>query len=156
MSLISFIPDKYREGFKELATIDEVLFTKLMEGFSYSSLVASVGLLMDRVVKSQNIARENLEKIFSSVSSVMSFLEKKESIDEVVEDITNLAISGGIFTENEKDTFKRRFLSLLENKHIYYASKGYALMREHSNVFLSARIISDIRPVFDLDLEANT
>jgi hypothetical protein len=153
MPLISVIPDKYKEGFAKLAKIDEGVFNKIVDGFSYSSLVASVGLLIEKVIISQGVNREDIEKIFSSVSSVMSFLEKKESINEVIEDITRIAIENGVFSENEKENFKKRFLLLLENKHIYYASKGFSLMREHSNVFLSSRIITDIRPVFDIDLD---
>jgi hypothetical protein len=154
MPLIFAIPEKYQEGFKELATIDEGTFAKIIEGFSYSSLVASVSTLVERISNSQGVNKQTVEQIFVSVASVMSFLESKESINEVIEDITKLSIEKNLFPENAKDDFKSRFLNLLDNKHIYYAAKGYSLMREHSNVFLSSRIITDIRPVFNLELES--
>ena len=47
----------------------------------------------------------------------------------------------------------KRLRFLINNKQIYYAAKADSLISNYGNVFIQSKIISDIRPVFDIQIE---
>jgi hypothetical protein len=151
MSLISFIPQRYEEGFKKIASIEEVDFQLIKESIENGSLVSSVGKLVARIADVSGIDAVDIEKIFSSVGSLISFFENEDMVNEVIENITTIGYEGKLF-EN-KEQFFERLSFFLKNKHIYYSVKANDLSTDYGNVFLNSRIATDIRPVFGINIE---
>ncbi len=84
MSLISFIPDWYKDGFKELSLMNDEDFYLLKDGLSLTSLVASIGILAKKIADMKNLESDTLQDIFESVGSLVGV----DKTNEIVEDLT--------------------------------------------------------------------
>lgn len=155
MPIISAIPEPYQEGFKKLSLLSESEFQKIKEGLSAMALTHSIRSLTDKLTETSSLEYEEISQIFYSVGSLTSLITESESISELVDDITKISLRDDIIKAGKKDIFENRLLFLLENKQIYYASKAQDLITEYSNIFLTSKIASDIRPVFDIDVDQN-
>lgn len=144
---LTFIPERHHAGFKKIATITEEVFAKIQEGLSYTSLTSSIETLSSKVAELKNLESADLKQMFSSVGSLSSFLEDVDLIKDVVDDISNL-----IEVEEDKERFKERLIYLFESRQIFYASKASELKSDYGNSFILCRIITDIRPVFDVNI----
>ncbi|MDQ3252968.1 MAG: hypothetical protein M3R15_03515, partial [Acidobacteriota bacterium] len=51
-------------------------------------------------------------------------------------------------SEDALNQFKQRLAQFLNVKSLQLVAKAHDVLLEHSQVFISARIVSDIRPVF--------
>ncbi|MES2649611.1 MAG: hypothetical protein V4717_22220 [Bacteroidota bacterium] len=152
MALISSIPDKYEDGFRALASMEEEDFIKLKDALSHSPLCSS----MDKLAIKLNSAISNdsdLRDIFASIGSLSPVIESKETIDEIVKDIVSLCEEYDLIDETLKNTLSQRLSFFLNNKQIFYASKAEDLLNSYGNAFIKCRVISDIRPIFELDLQ---
>lgn len=151
MPLISFIPKRYEEGFRKIAALEEEDFQLIKQALERTQLVSSIGKLIMHVVEISGSNEDDIEDIFLSVGSLISFLESEDVYAEVVTDVTMAGYVGGLF-EN-KGQFHDRLSYLIKCKQIYYSYKANHLATEYGNVFLSSRIATDIRPVFSANLE---
>jgi hypothetical protein len=153
MPLISFIPDSYIEGFKKLASLSEKDFESIERSLSKSEFTNSVTNLADIIASQTSLKKDDIEEIFSSVGSLVSLLENQKELIEIVSDIAIIGVKNGILKVNEKSKIKKRLLALLSNKQLYYASKSEELISENSNVYITGKILTDIRPLFDINVE---
>jgi hypothetical protein len=153
MPLINNIPERYESGFNELAIITEEQFSKIRNGISAASITYSLEKLALQLESIEGLEGVDIEDILYSVSSIVPYLEKEEMIDEIVKDIVTISTNNEeIFIEDEAE-FSERLTFLLKDTHIYYASKATDLISNYSNLFILSRIITDIRPVFSLNIE---
>ncbi len=152
MPLISFIPEKYEDGFEKLSLMEDKDFESLTEGLSLISLASSISVLADKISDNKGLDYDDLREIFTSVGSLAPFLDGDQMSKELVKEVSRLAIEGGILESDNKDKFEGRLLFLLTNKHIYYAAKARSLLTEYGSLFISSRVTTDIRPVFDIDI----
>lgn len=154
--IIRSIPEEYVEGFVELNNVDTKTFNSIIEGLSVSKLSHSIKSLADRVSNVTSIPYKSIEEIFFSVGSLAAFIEKGISSKDIVESVCIAIKEDGELdfkTPEEKEKFAFRLLSLIETKQLFYAFKANDIIGEYKNVFLQARVISDIRPVFSDKLE---
>lgn len=151
MPIVNFIPSRYEEGFKELSSISDEKFESIKEGLSLTALVSSLTILAEKVADIQKLDVFTVREIFLSAGSLAPFLDKVEKVDDLVEDVANISVKKK-FTK-DKSTFVERVKFLLTNKHLYFAAKSDEIVREYGNVYISSRIITDIRPVFDIDVD---
>lgn len=151
MPLIDFIPPRFEEGFKKLSSLTNEEFNSLKEGLSYTALSSSLRELAENVANFKALNSLDIREIFVSVGSLIPYLLKEDMRAEVSEDIATIGAENKIV--KGKKAFKERLLFLLSNTQIYYASKTRELATEYGNVYISSRIVSDIRPVFGMDLD---
>jgi len=155
MPLIKSIPEKYEDGFKELGLISEIDFSKIKECLSNAPLVSTIEKL-SRIISSNKeveLLEVEIEEILSSVGSIISLIENKEIIEEIIQDIIFLCEVYELIKEEDKEIFKERISYLINSKQIYYAAKAEALINNYGNVFIQSRTLTDIRPVFDIAIE---
>jgi len=152
MPILASIPKTYIEGFKKISSISNSDFDKIKEGLSYTSLVASLRILATRVVKTTGLNENDLKEIFRSVGSLIPHLDDSFKAEQFVEEVTNLAIEGRLI--KDKEPFYERLSFLLNTKQIYYAAKGGLLNLDHTNVYINSKVITDIRSVFDVNVES--
>lgn len=154
MPLVSFIPRRYEEGFKELAQLDDKIFSSIQDGLSSALLTSSTEKLAVKVGNLKDLDSDSIQGIFYSVGGLIPLLEDGTNVDEIVEDVASISQIGENAIEiKDIPKFKERLKILLTDGKIYYAAKARDLLTESGNVFLSCRIVTDIRPVFDLDLD---
>jgi predicted transcriptional regulator len=153
MPLLKSIPEIYEDGFQELAILSEANFTKIKNYLSNAPLVSSIENLVNSISSSKGLELLEIEDIFESVGSLVGFIEKKEIIEEVIQDVVMLSMVQELVTPKNKKRFEKRLTFLINNEQIYYAAKAGSLASNYGNVFIESRTISDIRPVFDTEVE---
>jgi hypothetical protein len=156
MPIISSIPTGYQEGFKQLSVIDSDKFNAIAEGLSSKSFASSITKLIEKISKLQNIPSEDFEDIFLSVGSLVDFLDKGFKIRDLVKDIVSAGKDDQIIKfkdEIEEKEYNKRLSFLLANQQIYYASKANDLATELGSIFLRSKVVTDIRPIFNVSLD---
>lgn len=151
MPTIAYIPEKYEEGFKKMASMETSAFDNLVSALSSISLFPSIKSLIGEIAKVKNLNTNDLAEIFVSAGSLCPLVEKI-SIEEIVNDISSVVKSKNLVPETSIDNLKKVLGFLLSNDKLYYAAKTYSLLTEYGNIFLSARIVTDVRPVFGYDV----
>ena len=154
MAIIEKIPKQFRAGLKILAEMDESSFQSLKELVQESPIVFSPKNLA-RSIGSYSI--KNIQSILQSVGSLIIVRERREvSTSELVQDVCR------IYTEEEnldktdialQNTLNQRLAELLNNEKLFLSAKPLDILSEYENIFLSGRLITDIRPVFGSDIE---
>jgi hypothetical protein len=84
----------------------------------------------------------------------MPFIESEEILPEVIDDIVSICELDSIIDKKSIKVFKKRLDFLLNNKQIFYASKAEDLISNYGNKYILSRVISDIRPIFDINLDS--
>jgi len=159
MAIIDRIPDIYVEGFSKLISLNRESFNELYTNLKNAPIARHPKKLAIKIVPLiKSIKKKDLESILWSVGSLFVFRESKNiSVSEIVEEVSRLILEKNIeglnFEGDIENEFKVRLTQLLENEQLLLASKTTDIMTEYENVFLSTRIISDIRPVFGFDTD---
>ena len=153
MAEITYIPDRYKDGFKKMASLEKEVFANIEEGLSYTSLTLTISSLAEKVAKLKNLDTSEVKEIFLSAGSLIPFLDKKIEVKEIVKDIAVLALENKIVDPENIETLKLRLTTLLNNEQVYYASKSSVVLTEHGNVFIQARVLTDIRPIFSINVQ---
>ena len=151
MPIVRFIPDRFKDGFKGISSFDDSEFKLLQDTLFSIAPVLSLRSLVESISKLVKQDFDNLLDVFISVGSLTPFLGE-DNINEIAADISDLSIKDKIIDSKNKKTFEERLLFLLENKQIFYAARGQGLLTEYGNVFLDTRIVTDIRPIFNLNI----
>lgn len=172
MPSIVSIPDEYTEGFRDIFLLDDDEFDAIINGLTGTSLTSSIKKLSLAASSAKPSMRETVLNIFLSVGSLTSFIEKGVSIEEISHDVC-IVLSDelllefenkddknffderlkGIFEEPGKLKLIERLSILLRTERLYYAAKANDLMFEYPNVFINAKVITDIRPIFNIKIE---
>jgi len=157
------IPKKYRYGIEKIITLDSAVFENLIDALKNSNPSFHLKNLADTVslkIKEKgidNLTKDDLLNILQAIVSLyplqtyssLTIEDLASSLGEAVaelEDFPNV-------TEKQKKIFEARITTLLSiNGALDVASKVGELLLEYEHLFLSSRIITDIRPVFDSDL----
>lgn len=151
MPIINSIPEDYQTGFEKLSKLNEGVFEEIKNALEKISFASSIDDLLMKIHESTDFDLD-VDGIFISISSVVSFIESKDAINEMANDITNLSIEYELIKDDQKRDYLNKLEYLLSNKQIYYASKAEDLLNDYGNAFILSRVVSDIRPVFDIDL----
>lgn len=156
MPIINSIPENYQSGFKELSKLNEEDFDKLKDVLEKITFASSIDGLLVKIHESSDFDSMtigfNLDDIFLSISSVISFIESKDVINEIANDITNLCVEYELIKDGQQKDYLNKLEYLLSRKQIYYSSKAEDLLNDYGNAFVLSRVVSDIRPIFDIDL----
>jgi hypothetical protein len=152
------IPDAYADGLRQLASLSAE---------DYKSIASALEKVPPRLKSSElaeslqdavpSIALTDLRKIIETASSfATSFGPQEEvTIDQFVTDLLE-AMHGDPdrFGEPPKlgwDDFREEIASLLASKTLRLSSRADDIQHEQTNLFTGARILSDIRTVFDAE-----
>jgi hypothetical protein len=155
------IPRRFRKGFKHLAGLDEAAYEALLQSLAKVSPSAdSVSVARSLPKEVTNLTLPQLQELLDTLSSI-SFLRDqfKLSPDEVLSEILDtIAESPGDLAglDDEKlavlgnriDELARSSIPSLE-----VLAKASDLMSTFANTLVDARILSDIRPIFGIDVK---
>lgn len=154
MSKIS-IPSPVLPGFKIISNLTEIQISSITD---YLSEI-SIGIKFDEIAQHfTNFIDE--ESAYQLVQTILSFSELLESKDTDTNSIaTNLAnsykeISGIEITKETVELLKVNLLKILNSyKNLRIISKSKSLSYDNENIFNNCKIITDIRLVFNDQIE---
>lgn len=148
---IDTIPQRFIDGFKAMATIDDKLFGKIEQALSNAPLSGSIPELVTHILTSvKEVAEDDIAALLYSAGSLCTFIETEENISEIANEIANIAVNDEIIESSLQNKLEKHLYAFLRSKQLFYASKVNGLLTEYGNLFLRARIVTDIRPVFGI------
>ena len=154
------IPEEYEGGIVVIKSLSDPDIEKVVD------VLKRAGPHTNRVEVSGNLCKvlsslpkENIEQLLAALHSLYSLRSYSDvPINEFLDDLVD-AISESkneeIHTSNPKElaALKRRFESLLTVRSLSLQAKASGLGRDFPNLFCDAKIITDIRPIWDGDVK---
>jgi hypothetical protein len=155
MLLIPSIPKRYEEGFKSFVSISDNEFEELKKGLEDISLTSSIDSLAKGISINPKLQSLDISGILESVGSLISYVDDEDEIPVIAEDIITLLDRDNIIEikPERKQLLIDNLAFILGNKKIFTAYKSYDLLNNYGNKFIECRIVSDIRPVFNINVE---
>jgi hypothetical protein len=149
--MINYIPEEYKKGFKELASLEEDVFNSILHSLDNAELGLTISQLADKVSTDFAFDKSKLIEIFTSVAALIPYLNEEEDILECVNDVVQIATKEELIKEG--NPLDNRLFRLIDDRKIYYAFKITDLKTENKNIYVTSKILTDIRPIFDIDVE---
>jgi hypothetical protein len=147
------IPDEALPDLKKIAELEQEFFDSLLKAVSEAEPTLTRSQFENKI--SAKVASADKSAISTVLKTTLFFYRLKEnaqiSTEELGEAVLNSAVvsSSDKFTEETKKALKNRLTQLLNlDKTLGVTSKALDVMTEHERIFCTARILSDIRPVF--------
>lgn len=154
MPLINNIPERFEDGFSELDSLTKeqyALVKEVLEKQHNKSSINGLASVLSPII-SKEFEHIDIYEILMSVGSIIPYIDTKEMIGEIVDDIVFLCDLGELTSKENTGDFRERIEFLLNNDNVYLASKSDDLLNNYGNTFITGRSITDIRPVFGLEM----
>lgn len=152
------IPSRYIPTLNLVRNLHASAVSELVSALESSTISSYPEEMTDRIASSvPNIQREQLEKIVELLYTLYHVREASEVnrntfLRELVESIREQATPK--ISEEELSRIQKRFKHLLSIKTLESISKAIGLQRDEERLYCSAKILSDIRPVFGEDVKS--
>jgi len=153
--VITTVPAAYRPGFSKIKSLRPADFDAIAAALENAPVVGGLKELAIAVGQHvSSLKRAEIEVILRSLFSLCVFLADEET--PLSENLSSLAsamqASGNsqlTLSEDERIEFERRLDRLLRIKSVSLAAKGQRLKLEYQNTFHDAKILTDVRSIFD-------
>jgi hypothetical protein len=148
------IPKKFESGLAELLTLPDEIISEIIQAIEHAPLVSRHGDLVEAVSKGvKNSPKETLDQIISVLTSLSLIRSNANlSIKKIATDVTESMqkSSSDVLqsTEEGYERFKLRLEKLLSSKALYITAKAKEISQEYEHTFCSARVLTDLRPIF--------
>ena len=148
------IPERYKNGVLKLLKLSEDSFNQIVSALEGVAPKLFCNLSSQVISQIKGVSTEDLSEMIATVMSLSSHRVHDESTaeelaDQVVEAATDIKLP--IKSEEERSTFKDRLIKLFELNTLFVSAKALGILLSNENLFCSARILTDIRPVFGSD-----
>jgi hypothetical protein len=147
------VPKEYKSAIEQIVTADDSVFGELMSALEGAPLVFRYQELADNIApRIKTISSEvsgGIVLAFTSLYSVVSTagVPVEKLVDDLVEGIEQSDLKETL-AESTLDKVKQRFVSLLRNRAIRFASKAIEIQKNYGKAFCMAEMLTDIRPIF--------
>lgn len=149
------IPTRYFDGFKKLHLLNDEEFKKLIE--LLQSIDTPVGKLNLEKLIIQNFPNIDLDNIGHTIFSLGDLLVNSDNeIRDIAKSLTDSFVTDYKIELGESD--KEKFSNRIEQ--VFFASnflkksyKAKILVEENINLYISSHVISDIRIIFNEELQ---
>lgn len=145
------VPEQAVLGFAKLADLPGEVFDDLVQRLSRTPIAIDQIGHIRQAIPEQVANSQDRERIAYAISGIHHIYARTPSEpQELAEECTRTALVQGHLKDGEKATALTQYvLRLLSVPELSLGHKASCLMVEHEKVFSSARIMSDVRPVFD-------
>jgi hypothetical protein len=145
------IPDKDKMGFKKLAALSDAEIDKLNSAINEVNITGKITVLARSIEKSLKMTFEDAlditRAIFSSKVTLLSSSDTKS--EDFFSSIASSLIRENILDESgKKELISRLDFLIIKNNHIGDLAQAAKLYTKHERIFLSADVITDMRPLF--------
>ncbi|TFI53917.1 hypothetical protein BLD44_012955 [Mastigocladus laminosus UU774] len=153
------IPDRYKPGFEKLLSVDNKTVNEFIESLKQAQPSLLIEDLASAVAsKVQALTIEEIVDVLEALISLYNFRDYSgESIEELVERIAQSVQDDEELpniSDEEKQEFERKLTTFLEfDSVLSITSKAIDVVRDHERVFTRSRVLTDMRPVFESDIE---
>jgi hypothetical protein len=155
------IPEEFKPGFKLLINIDEKTVQGFIDAFQQAEPLQINNLVSAVTSRVNTLTRKEVKDVIEtliSIHNLRDYLQENHnaSTDEVIEKISQAVEDDEELeiTDEKKQEFERRLVTFLDFDNILsFTSKAIEIVRDHERLFQNSRIHTDMRPVFESDLE---
>jgi len=137
------VPEKFQESLTHLAAIGDDEFS----GFNVrlSTLAPTIGVKELIAAASESSLGANGQGV---VLAALSLSAQMRRTSDGPEDLARNAAQSMGLLEDKTETLANRLGKLLSLDHIGALGRAYDLMAEHERIYRTARVITDVRPLF--------
>lgn len=159
MAKISGIPKSYQSGIRKILSMPEQNMQQLCVALEKAHPTLTITMLASQASEGvKGVSVGDIEDILSSIRSLVILQETTQiSLDQTVQEISKVIESGSIeklkFADGDQEEFSKRVKRLLRIESVITTSLSADLLTEFENLYLSARVLTDIRPVFGSAIE---
>jgi hypothetical protein len=144
------ISEEYKDGFVFYIDLSDELKSKLVDAIKNSPIGMRPSSLTAHLLPQLNIEKWKLEEIIYMVFLILRSKEQSDLTDELfLNDVMDLLKEQKINSSSKTKDDLKKLLSL--KSPIDYSRKINGLFFDRQNVLVNSRIITDVRPVFNLD-----
>jgi len=162
---INFL-ERHEKAFEVISELTEETFNEflaVLTGVTKASPVVSIDVLSSRIAEKVNsVKKENILEILSTLMNLYALLlynpkiKVGDLIENVQQSIEEYEYSDGEGLKANISILKNRLAQLLDIDSLRTIVKAVNLLRENTNTFSNARTITDVRPIFDAEVETNS
>jgi hypothetical protein len=154
---ITRIPDRYRPGLAKIVVLPPEIVSAMADALAKAS-VSSLKEMTAAVEWAAMLSTEDAEAVMTSLRSLYIFRASAEtSVAEFIPVLIAAMQSSGsrdlAVSDNDKPSVTAKLTSLLGLNTLERASKIEQLKADHHSIFYDAKILTDLRPVFDQPTE---
>lgn len=141
------IPEPIRKTLAQIASLNENQVKELLDSLRATApAVYRADVISSVIQRVQSLPPSAIEEIVEALFGLsVGQFGSEVSMLEFVEDVA------GVLPESEgekRELFKQRLKDLLDAGCLRVGAKAYDLIFEHEHNYLSARVLTDLRPVF--------
>jgi len=149
------IPERHRNGVVKLLELSEDSFSQMVSALEGVGPKLFPDILSSQMIsKIKGVSPEDVSEIITTIMSLSSHrMHDDSTAEELAEQVVQAAIEANIPIKSDKEriTFKDRLLKFFELNTLFVSAKALGILLSNENLFCSARILTDIRPVFGTD-----
>lgn len=153
------IPEPYKAGLTQIASLDENTAQELLEALKtippalYRKDVSA--RLAERVGSiSPGDIRDVIESLFGlTLGRIGSDVSVQQFVDDILDTLADE--ESAIITDENRDAVRQKLNHLLNVDSLMIGAKAYEVLFEHERNFTTARILTDVRPVFGDKVEGD-
>ena len=149
------IPEKYHEALEKLSTLPDATFLKLLEALSNLPIkVHSRADLMGTISSISEISVGDAKDISDALLGFcMSCASCGKETSTYLEEFIQALEKSPKLDRTKLEVLKSRLNQILNIASFSIATKAASVLFEHDRIFGQARVLTDIRPVFDIQAD---
>jgi hypothetical protein len=153
------IPEEYQVGLTALIKLNNESFQELIAALESAPFALKHTTIVNSIAsKVTTLSHDNVEEVIDLLVALNIVrgdapVTTAEFVDDVYEAVEDFDEPEFDLSNESRDQFKQRLAQLLDCKSLGVASKTRLLQREYERRYCSARIVTDIRPIFSSDIE---
>jgi hypothetical protein len=157
------ISEQYKTGINYLLNVDDDVINAIGVALrDFPPTVENIVYkLTEKAVETQKLNEHIAGSIISTLLSLRELYKEEDLSHETVASLITESVGQDVEFLANKDKIERfrerlvTLLDVLENigHSLDISAKAYGLLIEHEKIFSDSRIVTDIRPVFDLNTE---
>ena len=147
------IPDGYKKPLRDLFALSQAAAEQLQSALEEAKPAISPSALVQQITSQTSIDPDTLNEIISLLISLSITKERYDfTREKVLSDVAQGAVEEGLVPDHDEEAislFKERLGRLLAlDRSIGASSRAQSILLTHQNTFVSARVLTDIRPIF--------
>lgn len=142
------VPVRFRDSLRALDRLSEEEFAGIVDFLDQQEEILPAGELAKQLAERFSVLGNAAEGIVSAAVSLDT--RAQHDNDACVQSAEAVSLDPSLeLDEARRSTFADRLMALLQAKPIRLAAKSLDLVTDYDHVYYGARILTDIRPVFD-------
>lgn len=153
------VPKKHHKGLEKFFRFSEEGFNIFMSGIADMEMTLNTKEVLEEAVSDiDDIPVNEVQSISSAIHSLTlakatSETDSKEFISELVQAIGENSELASLINDVGIETIKSRLEMLFRIAPLSIAAKANSIMYEYENIYYKSRAVTDVRPVFSIDID---